>query len=210
MMKNPKWIRAAAAVAAASAITAGSIATVSPAHAKNVSGPDAHCVVDDHNTQVTVSSLMDHCTSAQIVGLFNAAEAGSRPTSGKYRLYLLPVQQSSSGLSDYRSAKDFVTMQSTLGDALAFTTGPQGQPWVRKHYITGTDAGAPVQYAPRSFADGKPVWTADFVRDFGGISISTHEYRQLTPTVWIGRDFLGPGTAANPPTSGGAFAITAY
>lgn len=193
-------------MAAAAFVAAGAVPTVGPAAAR----PSGTCVVDQGDAGTTVDTLMDHCTSAQIVALFDAVDAGQRPPNGRYRLHLLPVQQSPTGLGAYRDAKDFVEMQSMLGDALQFATGPQGQPWVYKHYISGRDAGAPVEYIPRSFADGEPAWIADFVRDFGGLSVSTHEYRQLTPTVWIGRDFLGPGTAANPPKRGGALALTAY
>ncbi|MGB3708746.1 hypothetical protein [Gordonia sp. (in: high G+C Gram-positive bacteria)] len=207
-MKNSTRIRTTAAATAATALLAGT-ALAGSADAQPAT-PGGNCAVDERSAQTTIHSLMDECSSSQIVELFKAADAGQRPPAGKYRLYLLPVQQSATGLKDYASAKNFVTMQSKLGDALHFTTGPQGQPWVHKEYITGLDAGAPVHYAPRSFADREPVWTADFVRDFAGISVSTHEYRQLTPTVWIGRDFLGPGTATAPPKSGGAMAFTAY
>ena len=206
MITPSRSTRTATVLAAAAVVASGVLAAAAPAAAR----PDRPCVVDEHDADATVAALMDQCSSAQIVALFQSADVGQRPPTGKYRLHLLPVQQSPTGLADYRDAKIFVETQSRLGDALQFASGPQGQPWVYKHYLSGRDAGAPVEYAPRSFADGEPAWTADFVRDFGGISVSTHEYRQLTPTVWIGRDFLGPGTAAHPPQRGGALALTAY
>lgn len=206
MPRIPNWLRTVAVLTTTSAVGAGAWLAPGPADAR----PHGDCVIDAHDAAATIDNLRNHCSSAEIVALFGSADAGLRPPTGKYRLHLLPVQQSPSGLSDYQDAKDFVDLQGRLGDALQFTSGPQGQSWVYKHYISGRDAGAPVQYVPRSFADSRPAWSADFVRDFGGISVSTHEYRQLTPTVWIGRDFLGPGTLAHPPQRGGALALTAY
>ena len=94
-----------------------------------------------------------------------------------------------------------------FGDSLTFGTGPQGQPWVYKNYIFGRDIGGALTLG-RSNWDGKPAWTADFRADFVGVPISVHEYRQLTPVVWISRDT--GGTQQNPTAakhSGGAMAI---
>ncbi|MFW0790615.1 hypothetical protein [Gordonia sp. CPCC 205333] len=164
-------------------------------------------MIDSHSRDRTVNSLRFHCTSKQIVDLYKNASLGTPPTVGKHRLYLLPVSERNGRLGDYRDAKQFGDLQSNLGDALTFGVGPQGQPWVYKNYITGLDAGGPLVYAPKSFVDHKPAWSADFVRDFAGLPVSTHEYRQLTPTVWIGRDFLGPGSVTSPPRQGSAIAI---
>ncbi|GEE03145.1 hypothetical protein nbrc107696_35910 [Gordonia spumicola] len=190
----------AAAIGVALAPTA--VASAAPG------APDGRCVIDDRSAATTIDSLMNHCTSQQILDRFRAAPLGELPPVGRYRLYLLPAQTGDDGVDDYQYSKTFTTLQSKLGDGLTFATGPQGQPWVYKNYITGPDAGGPVVYAPRSFDDRKPVWTADFTRDYGGLMVSTHEYRRLTPTVWIGRDFLGRGTAQKPPSGGGTIAFT--
>lgn len=188
---------------------AGVVALASAGVASAAPGdPDGRCVIDDASAATTIDSLMDHCTSQQILDLFDSAAPGTLPEPGRYRLYLLPAQKGKNGVDDYQDSKIFTTTQSKLGDGLTFAKGPQGQPWVYKNYITGRDAGGPVVFAPRSFADRRPTWTADFSRDFGGLMISTHEYRRLTSTVWIGRDFLGPGTSAKPPSSGGTIAFT--
>ncbi|SDJ29913.1 hypothetical protein SAMN05444695_12226 [Rhodococcus triatomae] len=159
------------------------------------------CVIDENDRAATVDTLLHRCTSEEIIGLFEAAPVGVAP-EGTLTITLLPVYQLDGRIIGYDNAQKLSTAQNRLGDSLTFTTGPSGEPWVYKDYVWGRDAGGPV-VPGTSRIDGKPAWTADFSRDFGGIPISVHEYRQLTPDVWIGRDIGGVSSArANGPTGG--------
>ncbi|AZG44702.1 hypothetical protein D7316_01288 [Gordonia insulae] len=169
-------------------------------------GPDRSCVVDPGDRRLTVDSLQHRCSSEQILELFEAAPVGSAPV-GKKAIALLPAFQVRGRLLPYDQARTFTTLQNKLGDSLTFTTAPGGAPWVHKNYVWGADAGGPLT-SGGSRIDGKPVFTADFSRDFGGVPISIHEYRQLTPTVWIGRDIGGGRSTTPPQPTGGAFALS--
>lgn len=169
--------------------------------------PDGKCVISDTNRNKTIDSLMNHCTSDQILNLFGSAPLGVLP-KGRQPLALLPVMHAGGGkLAPYPQARWFTRTQSNLGDALTFTKGPQGQPWVYKEYIFGRDVGAAIKLGTSAW-DGKPAWTADFSADFLGVPISIHEYRQLTPKVWIARDTSAErGTHKAAKHAGGAMAI---
>ncbi|NNG97995.1 hypothetical protein HLA97_12135 [Gordonia araii NBRC 100433] len=149
---------------------------------------------------------MNHCTGQQILNLFAAAPLGAAPV-GRKPLALLPVMHVRGKLAPYEQARAFTQTQSKFGSSLTFTKGPQGQPWVYKDYIFGRDIGAPLKKGVSTW-DRKPAWTADFRADFFGVPVSIHEYRQLTPTVWISRDT--GGTEKDPRAakySGGAMAL---
>lgn len=168
--------------------------------------PDGKCVVSSTDRNATINSLMNHCTSRQILDLFAKAPVGVTPV-GRKPLALLPVMHMRGRLASYAGAKAFTQAQSKLGDSLTFGKGPQRQPWVYKNYIIGSDVGAAITMGTSNY-DGRPAWKADFRADFLGVPISVHEYRQLTPTVWIARDTTG--TERNPvaaKNSGGAMAI---
>ncbi|WAC55695.1 hypothetical protein [Gordonia sp. SL306] len=171
----------------------------------NRTAPDGRCVVAKDDAQETVDALQHRCTSRQILDLFASAKVGDVPT-GRKAIALLPAFQLGGRLLPYGVARTMTTAQSTLGDSLTFTTGPGGRPWVYKNYIWGRDAGGPLTPG-LSRLDHKPVWTADFSRDFAGVPISIHEYRQLTPGVWIGRDIGGGSSTSSRPT-GGAIAVS--
>ena len=186
------------ALAGAVAAT-GSVAAAPPV-------PDGVCVISQTDRDRTIDSLMNHCTAQQILNLFGSAPLGAAPV-GRQPLALLPVMHVNGKLAPYPQARAFTQTQSRFGDSLTFGTGPQGQPWVFKNYIFGRDIGGALTLG-RSNWDGKPAWTADFRADFVGVPISVHEYRQLTPVVWISRDT--GGTQQNPTAakhSGGAMAI---
>ena len=169
--------------------------------------PDGKCAISKTDRNRTIDSLMNHCTSQQILDLFGSAPLGVLPT-GRQPLALLPVMHAGGGkLAPYSQARWFTRTQSNLGDALTFTKGPQGQPWVYKEYIFGRDLGAAIKLGTSAW-DGKPAWTADFSADFLGVPISIHEYRQLTSNVWIARDTSAErGTRTAAKNAGGAMAI---
>ncbi|GED97687.1 hypothetical protein [Gordonia crocea] len=182
------------------------LSVVAPATAAPRPVPDGKCVISQTNRDRTIDSLMNHCTGPQILKLFGDAPLGKAPT-GRQPLALLPVMHTRGKLAPYEQARAFTRTQSRFGSSLTFTKGPQGQPWVYKDYTFGRDLGAPVKLG-RSNWDGKPAWTADFRADFLGVPISIHEYRQLTPQVWIARDT--GGVEKNPKAakhSGGAMAL---
>ncbi|GAA3956429.1 hypothetical protein [Gordonia caeni] len=167
--------------------------------------PDGkRCVVDPTDDVRTVDSLMRHCTTEQILALFDEAPVGAAPTGTK-KISLLPLFQVSGKHLSYPLAQQMTLTQGRLGDTLTFTTR-QGRPWVYKDYITGRDAGGPLVESV-SRIDQKPVYAADFSRDFHGVELSLHEYRQLTPGVWIGRDIGGGDKPTSTPT-GGAIALS--
>ncbi|MGB3697992.1 MAG: hypothetical protein WBA05_11225 [Gordonia sp. (in: high G+C Gram-positive bacteria)] len=182
-------------------IMAASIASMAlgaaPASARPT--PPTSCLIDASNDARTVASLMNGCSTEEILALFAKAPVGTRPV-GRKTLSLLPVFQLRGDHLPYDAAKAFTRAQSTLGDALTFTTR-QGEPWVYKNYAWGRDAGAPVVEGT-SRVDGGPVYAADFSRDFNGLQISLHEYRQLTPGVWIARDIGGGSGRTDTPTGG--------
>ena len=184
----------------------GVVATASPAAAAPQPTPDGRCVISSTDRDQTINSLMNHCTGPQILKLFGDAPLGKAPV-GRQPLALLPVMHTGGKLAPYAQAKLFTQTQSRFGDSLTFGKGPQGQPWVYKNYIFGPDIGGALKLGVSNW-DGKPAWTADFRADFFGVPISVHEYRQLTPTVWIARDTGGvekdPKAAKH---SGGAMAI---
>ncbi|MYR05381.1 hypothetical protein GTV32_03195 [Gordonia sp. SID5947] len=149
--------------------------------------------------------MQHRCTSRQILDLFAKAPVGDAP-SGRKAIALLPAFQVGGRLLPYGAARTMTTLQNKLGDTLTFTDGPGGAPWAYKDYIWGRDAGGPLT-SGLSRLDRKPVWTADFSRDFAGMPISIHEYRQLTEGVWIGRDIGGGSSTSSRPT-GGAIALS--
>ncbi|AUH68899.1 hypothetical protein ACE11G_07900 [Gordonia sp. PS3] len=189
-------IRIVAIIAAVGSLL-GSPATASAAPART-------CVVDPGNATRTVTSLMEHCTAEEILGLFADAPLGVRPL-GKKKLSLLPVFQLRGRTLPHEAGKTLTRTQSVLGDALTFTERG-GRPWVYKNYVWGTDAGAEVVPAV-SRVDGRPVYAADFSADFLGEPVSLHEYRQLTPGVWIARD-IGGGSGPTSTPTGGVIALS--
>ncbi|EGD53752.1 hypothetical protein SCNU_17485 [Gordonia neofelifaecis NRRL B-59395] len=182
-------------IATAAAVGVTIAASPAPAGA----APAKRCVIDQTDATRTVASLMSDCSTGEILGLFADAPLGLMPTGTK-TLSLLPVFQISGDALPYDSAKALTRAQSVLGDALTFTRRG-GQPWVYKNYAWGLDAGAAVTRGV-SRVDGRPVYAADFAADFNGYRISLHEYRQLTPTVWIARDIGGGDKPTTTPTGG--------
>lgn len=179
-------------------------AGAAPSGAGSIEPDRRQCVVDPADDGRTVASLMRHCTTEEVLTLFEKAPIGAVPTGTK-KLSLLPLFQVSGKHLPYATARQMTLTQSTLGDTLTFTTR-HGRPWVYKDYITGRDAGGPIVESV-SRIDRKPVHAADFSRDFLGIELSLHEYRQLTPGVWIGRDIGGGDGPTSTPT-GGAIALS--
>ncbi len=202
MTVNRTTVGGIAGLLAAGLLAAG----VTPAAAAPPAVPDGRCVISTTDRDRTVDSLLNHCTSQQILNLFAAAPLGVTPV-GRKRLALLPVTHTGARLAPYTLARTITRAQNQLGDGLTFGKGPQGQPWVYKNYFFGPDIGAPLKLGVSTW-DRKPAWTADFRADFLGVPISVHEYRQLTPAVWIARDTGGiekdPHAAKH---SGGAMAI---
>ncbi|WLP90609.1 hypothetical protein [Gordonia sp. NB41Y] len=174
-----------------------------PTASPGLGAPTGACVIDPDNTEVTVQSLRHGCSSEQIMDLYLQASAGQAPTGTK-TIVLLPVFEVRGKPISYGTAKALTTTQNLLGDSLTFTAGPNNTPWVYKDYIWGRDAGGELVFGD-SRIDGRPAWSADFSRDFGGRPISLHEYRKLTDDLWIGRD-IGGGQSTNGHT-GGAFAL---
>ncbi|MFW0784996.1 hypothetical protein AAFP35_10780 [Gordonia sp. CPCC 206044] len=169
-----------------------------------------HCVIERDDAQATVDALQHRCTSQQILDLFLAAPVGSAPTGTK-KIALLPAFQVSGRLLPYGQARAFTSTQNEFGDSLTFTRRGDTA-WAYKNYVWGRDAGGPL-ISDSSRIDHKPVHAADFSRDFAGAPISLHEYRRLTPGVWIGRDIGGSSkpsdtseTESKP--TGGAFALS--
>ncbi|NLU84848.1 hypothetical protein HCA44_18925 [Rhodococcus sp. HNM0569] len=140
------------------------------------------------------------------MALFESAPVGEAPTGTK-TITLLPVFQLGGRVVGYDNAQALSTAQNELGKSLTFTTTPAGDPWVHKNYVWGDDAGGPFEPGT-SRIDGGPAWTANFERDFGGVPISIHEYRQLTPDVWIGRDIGGGSPERSSGPTGGAFVLS--
>ena len=192
----------AAAVGAALLVGAAAPATAAPGGSTAPTRPDGRCVVDAAKPATTVDSLMNHCTGPQILKLFAEAERGAAPTGTK-SIALLPVFQFDGELLPYEPARALTRTQNKLGSSLTFARRGDAD-WVYKEYVWGRDAGGPLT-EDASWFDGRPVFTADFSRDFAGLPLSRHEYRQLTPGVWIGRDTMGAEPAERP--GGGAVAL---
>lgn len=161
------------------------------------------CVVDQADAKRTVHALMNRCSATQILDLFAQAPLGEAPRGTK-TISLLPVFEIGGNQLPRSVAFPMTRAQGTLGDSLTFTT-KAGQPWVYKNYFFGPDLGGPLVPSV-SRIDRKPVHAADFTLDFYGVPLSLHEYRQLTPTVWIGRDIGGGDGPTDTPT-GGAIAL---
>lgn len=164
------------------------------------------CVVRADDKAATVDVLLNRCTSQQIMSLFLSAPLGEAP-KGTLSIALLPVFQVNGKAVADDAARAGSRTQNLLGKTLTFTTGANGGPWVYKDYLWGRDAGGAL-VRTISRIDRKPVYAADFRADFGGVPISLHEYRQLTPGVWIGRDIGGRSSAKSAGPTGGAFALS--
>ncbi len=191
-------IAARALTSGITALTAALIIGGGTAHAEP-QNPHDTCVIDAHNDTKTVNSLMNHCGTEQILDFFAGAPLGEAPT-GRKNISLLPVFQIDGDPLPYDDAQRLTRAQSTLGKTLTFTTKGDAA-WVYKDYFFGRDIGAQLHLSV-SRTDGKPAWTADFADDFNGAEISLHEYRQLTPGVWIGRDIGGGSEPTDTPTGG--------
>ncbi|MGW0038644.1 hypothetical protein [Gordonia sp. NPDC003376] len=191
------------ATVGATVLAAPATASPAPTTPPGLGTPTGACVIAPDNTAVTVQSLRHGCSSEQIMDLYLRASAGDAP-AGKKSIVLLPVFEVRGKPISYGAAKTLTTAQNLLGDSLTFTAGTNDIPWVYKNYVWGRDVGGELVFGD-SRIDGKPTWSADFSRDFGGRPISLHEYRKLTDGVWIGRD-IGGGQSADGHT-GGAFAL---
>ncbi len=146
---------------------------------------------------------MNHCAATEIQALFEHAPLGTAP-QGRKTISLLPIFEIGGKQLPRSVAFPMTRAQGTLGDSLTFTT-KNGRPWVYKNYFFGPDLGGPVVRSV-SRIDQRPVYAADFVRDFYGVELSRHEYRQLTPDVWLGRD-IGGGEGPTDTPTGGAIAL---
>lgn len=164
------------------------------------------CVIAEQDKAATVDALLNKCTSQQIMDLFRGAPMGKAP-AGKLAIALLPVFQVNGRAIPYDTARSLSRAQNELGKTLTFTAGPGGRPWVYKDYLWGRDVGGALRPGV-SRIDHKPAWTADFRADFAGVPISLHEYRQLTPDVWIGRDIGGSDSSRSAGPTGGAVALS--
>lgn len=191
------------ACALTAAVVAGAGTTAAVPNPDTSTGARERCVVDPADDARTVDALMNHCSASQILALFEGAELGAVPTGTK-TISLLPMFQVDGKPLPDRTARLMTRAQSNLGKTLTFTTR-DGGPWVYKDYLWGRDIGSAVVPSV-SRIDGKPVYAADFARDFLGVELSRHEYRQLTPGVWIGRDIGGGDKPTDTPT-GGAIAL---
>lgn len=177
------------AVIASVTLVGGASSTAAPAaHDHNPLHPDGRCVVDPEKPSVTVDSLRFHCTPEQADELFLKAESGSAPV-GRQRFWVLPAVTVVGQLIPYPLGRAWSSSEQILGNALTFTDGPQRQ-WVFKNYtIGGQDVGGPLKPGT-SYVDGKPAWTIDFWRDFAGIPVSYHEFREIAPGVWLGWSYF--------------------
>ncbi|MCZ9635366.1 hypothetical protein [Rhodococcus sp. BH5] len=181
--------RSVVSVVAAVAVISGAGATSAAAS----SGPDpfvadGNCVIDPARPEITVDSLRYHCTTEQSDALFSAAQPGAAP-EGKKRFWVLPAVVVAGQPIAYPLGRAWAAAEGILGDALTFDNGPTGQPMVRKNYAFGMSPGGPL-LPGISYSDGKPAWTVDFSNDTAGVPVSSHEFREIAPDVWLGRSYL--------------------